>query len=318
MPSTTRISRTILALTFTLAGTAALSAGSALAQSQHDGSSAKPLRVVLIPADGGTEDGTRKDFEPTFAAITQATGLNFDIKVGQSYSAVVEAMCSGAADIAWYGPASYLQARARGCAELLALAVRHGESVYYSGIFARKDAKIDKIGDLKGKRLALGDVNSTSSFNVPVAMMLEAGVNPARDATSINMAGSHANVLTALAEGLVDAGGASFDSFEKAVNANAIDPDKLKVVVKSAPIPYPPLAVHPKVNAAVKARLRDAFSNLNKLPGIRKEQIRGYGGGMVDGYTANVSEDDMAKAGKLFDLVTPQVKTDIIKKAGTR
>jgi len=304
-------------LAFTLAA-AVLTPLGAFAQTQHDGSAAKPLRVILVPADGGTEDGTKKDFQPIFSAIGQATGLAFDIKVGQSYSAVVEAMCNGAADIAWYGPASYLQARGRGCAELLALAVRKGESVYYSGIFARADSGINGIADLKGKRIALGDVNSTSSFNVPVAMMLTAGVNPARDAGAINMAGSHANVLKALGEGMVDAGGASFDSFEKAVNAKAIDPDKVKVVVKSAPIPYPPLAVHPKVAAGVKAKLRDSFNNIDKLPGIGKEQIRGYGGGKVDGYTANVSEKDMADAGKLFELVTDQVKTDIMKKASAR
>lgn len=301
-----------------LALAAALTPALAFAQAQHDGSSAKPLRVVLVPADGGTEDGTKKDFQPIFNAITQATGLQFDLKVGQNYSAVVEAMCAGAADIAWYGPVTYLQAKGRGCAELLALAVRGGDSVYYSGIFARKDAGIDSIRDIKGKKLALGDPNSTSSFNVPVAMMLANGVNPARDAASINLAGSHANVLKALSEGLVDVGGASFDSYEKAVNAKAIDPNLLKVVAKSAPIPYPPLAIHPKVNDAVKAKLRDAFNNIDKLPGITKDQIRGYGGGKVDGYTARVSESDMAEAGKLFDLVTDQVKADILKKAGTR
>lgn len=300
-----------LALTFTLAGTVQ-------AQVQHDGSAAKPLRVVLIPADGGTEDGTRKDFEPIFNAIKQATNMHFDIKVGQSYGAVVEAMCNGTADIAWYGPASYLQARKRGCAELLALAVRGGGSVYYSGVFARKDAGINSLKDIKGKRIALGDVNSTSSFNIPVAMMMTAGVQPARDARVINMAGSHANVIKALAEGLVDAGGASFDSFEKAVNAKAIDPDQVKVIAKSTPIPYPPLAMHPKLDASVKAKLRDAFNNVHKLPGISKDQIRGYGGGKVDGYTANTSEEEMANAGKLFDLVTDQVRVDIIKKAGTR
>ncbi|WP_334166009.1 phosphate/phosphite/phosphonate ABC transporter substrate-binding protein [Tepidimonas sp.] len=301
-----------------LALAAALTPALAFAQAQHDGSSAKPLRVVLVPADGGTEDGTKKDFQPIFNAITQATGLQFDLKVGQNYSAVVEAMCAGAADIAWYGPVTYLQAKGRGCAELLALAVRGGDSVYYSGIFARKEAGIDGIRDIKGKKLALGDPNSTSSFNVPVAMMLANGVNPARDAASINLAGSHANVLKALSEGLVDVGGASFDSYEKAVNAKAIDPNLLKVVAKSAPIPYPPLAIHPKVNDAVKAKLRDAFNNIDKLPGITKDQIRGYGGGKVDGYTARVSESDMAEAGKLFDLVTDQVKADILKKAGTR
>jgi len=171
---------------------------------------------------------------------------------------------------------------------------------------------------LKGKKIALGDVNSTSSFNVPVAMMLASGVRPASDAAMISMAGSHANVLKALAEGLVDAGGASFDSFEKAANAKAIDPARVKVVAKSAPIPYPPLAMHPKLSDAVKARLRDAFNNINKLPGISKDQIRGYGGSKVDGYTSKVSEADMAAAGKMFDLVTDQVKTDIIRKAGAR
>lgn len=308
--------RTITAIALACAGLA--DSATVFAQAQHDGSAASPLRVVLIPADGGTEDGTKKDFEPIFGAISQATGLKFDIKIGQSYGAVVEAMCNGAADIAWYGPASYLQARARGCAELLALAVRDGQSVYYSGIFARADAGIERIRDLKGKKIALGDVNSTSSFNVPVAMMLSSGVRPARDAAMISMAGSHANVLKALAEGLVDAGGASFDSFEKAANAKAIDPARIKVVAKSAPIPYPPLAMHPKLSDGVKARLRDAFNNINKLPGITKDQIRGYGGSKVDGYTSKVSETDMAAAGKMFELVTDQVKTDIIMKAGAR
>jgi phosphonate transport system substrate-binding protein len=310
-----RMRRHLLALGL---AAAALTPLAAFAQAQHEGSDAKPLRVILIPADGGTEDGTRKDFQPIFSAIGQATGLNFDIKVGQSYSAVVEAMCNGAADIAWYGPASYLQAKARGCAELLALAVRNGESVYYSGIFARKGADISTLGDLKGKRIALGDVNSTSSFNVPVAMMLSAGVDPTRDVGAINMTGSHANVLKALSEGLVDAGGASFDSFAKAVNAKAIDPSKIEVVAKSLPIPYPPLAIHPAVDPAVKAKLREAFNKVHTLPGISKDQIRGYGGSKVDGYTAQVSEEEMANAGKMFDAVTDQIKTDIMKKAGSR
>ena len=285
---------------------------------QNDGTATKPLRVVLVPADGGTEDGTKKDFQPIFSAIEQSTGLKFDIKVGQSYGSVVEAMCNGAADIAWFGPVSYLQAKNKGCAELLALAVSKGQSVYYSGLFASTGSGINTVADLKGKKVALGDVNSTSSFAVPVAMMMAGGVQPARDLGSINMAGSHANVLKALSEGLVDAGGASFDSFEKAVNGKAIDPSKVKVIVKSAALPYPPLAINPKVNGKVKAKLRDAFNNVDKLPGITKDQIRGYGGGKVDRYTSNVSERDMANAGKMFELVTDQVKQDIMKKASTR
>lgn len=285
---------------------------------QNDGSDAKPLRVVLVPADGGTEDGTRQDFQPIFSAITNETGLKFDLKVGQSYGAVVEAMCNGAADIAWFGPVSYLQANQRGCAELLALAVSKGGSVYYSGIFARTDAGVDRLADVAGKRLALGDINSTSSFNIPVAMLLQAGVNPSEDTASVKMAGSHANVLSALSQGLADVGGASFDSFEKAVNAGAIDATQLKVVAKSAPLPYPPLAVQPKVDATVKARLSDAFERLHTLPGVSPEQIRGYGGKKVDRYTSRVSEEEMAAVGDMLNAVNREVKEAILNKSTAR
>ncbi|MBE0507202.1 MAG: phosphate/phosphite/phosphonate ABC transporter substrate-binding protein [Marinospirillum sp.] len=286
--------------------------------SQNDGTATKPLRVVLVPADGGTEDGTRRDFQPIFAAIASETGLNFELRVGQSYGAVVEAMCNGAADIAWFGPVSYLQANQRGCAELLALAVNKGESVYYSGIFARHDAGINTLADVAGKRLALGDINSTSSFNIPVAMLVEAGVDVARDPAGVRMAGSHANVLSALSQGLADAGGASFDSFEKAVNAGAIDASQIKVVAKSKPLPYPPLAIQPKVDAAVKARLRDAFERLHTFSGVNPEQIRGYGGGRVDRYTSQVSEEDMANVGRMLDAVTREVKESILAKSTAR
>lgn len=295
-----------------------LSSTMPLMAAQNDGSAEKPLRVILVPADGGTEDGTKKDFQPIFDAIAKFYNIKFDIKVGQSYGAVVEAMCNGAADIAWFGPASYMQAHNRGCADLLALAVKHDKSVYYSGIFARKDANINSIADIKGKKIALGDVNSTSSFNVPVAMMLANGVNPAKDAAVINMAGSHANVLKALSEGLVDVGGASFDSYEKAVNQKAIDPSKIKVVMKSEPLTNPPLAVHPELSKELKTKLKFAFSNIANMDGITKEQIRGYGGGKVDGYTSAVSEAEMAKTAKVFDAVTDEVKAEIMQKASKR
>ncbi|MEQ1668599.1 MAG: phosphate/phosphite/phosphonate ABC transporter substrate-binding protein [Sulfuriferula sp.] len=277
-----------------------------------------PLRVMLVPADGGTEDGTKADFQPIFNAITRSTGILFDIKVGQSYAAVVEAMCAKKADIAWFGPASYIQARDRGCAKLLAVAVDKGQSVYYSGLFTSRGSDIKSVNDTKGDRLALGDVNSTSSFLYPVAILLEAGVDPARDMKQIILTGSHANVLTALAEGKVDVGGASFDSFEKAAKAGAIDPMKIRVLAKSSPIPYPPITMRPELPASVQKQLKDAFSTVHQAAGITPDQIRGYGGHKVQSYDVNFPESAMDAPAKLMELVNDQVKTSIIKKASTR
>lgn len=284
----------------------------------NDGSRDRPLRVVLVPADGGTEDGTRRDFQPIFNAVSNATGLQFDLKVGQSYGAVVEAMCNGSADIAWFGPVSYLQAHQRGCANLLAMAVSEGESVYYSGIFARIGSGIETLQDVRGKKLALGDINSTSSFNIPVAMLLRQGIDPARDPGSVTMAGSHANVLSALAQGLVDVGGASFDSYEKALNAGAINASEVRIIAKSAPLPYPPLAIHPEVSADIKTRLQDAFNSVHTMPEIKPEQIRGYGGKQVDRYTSDVSEETMAEVGDMLNAVNDAVKQSILTASNQR
>jgi phosphonate transport system substrate-binding protein len=238
--------------------------------------------------------------------------------VGQSYSAVVEAMVGDQVDIAWFGPVTYHQAKERGCAELLAVAVSKGESVYYSGIFCSADSEMETIQDLKGKRVAFGDVNSTSSYNYPVAMLIEAGVDPVTDLAEVHMTGSHANSLQALASGAVDAACAAFDSFAKAVEAGNIDPDKIKVLVKSDPIPYPPLAMHVKLDSEVQAKLREAFNTVHEDPGIAPEMIRGYGGKQVDQYRADFPPEEFDRAMARIAVVTDDVNAAMLEKAAER
>jgi phosphonate transport system substrate-binding protein len=276
------------------------------------------LRVVLIPADGGTESGTKADYQPLFNAISRSTGLKFDIRVGQSYGAVVEAMCGGAADIAFVGPVSYLQARQRGCAELLAVAVEEGKSDYYAGLFARADGPLASLSDLKGKRVAFGDVNSTSSFVFPMAMLLEAGVDPVADLAEVRLAASHANSLAALTRGQVDAAALSFDSLDKAVRQGVVDPKTLKVIARSEPIPYPPLIMNSRLTPEMKTRLRAAFAAVHTAPGVAPEMIRGYGGRQVDRYDAAFPPERFDPAAATMARVSDELKGEILKKAGQR
>ena len=81
--------------------------------------------------------------------------------------------------------------------------------------------------------LALGDPNSTSSFAYPLVMLLDAGVDPEKDLAKIYFAGSHVNSLAACAEKRVDAGAASFVSFEKAVDEKRLASDALRPIGRS-------------------------------------------------------------------------------------
>ena len=290
-------------------------AGTALATELPDGSKDKPLRVLMVPADTGTNDITQ-DYAPVFNGITKHYGIHFDLKAGSNYAAVVEGMCNNHADIAWFGASTYGEANKMCGVDLLAVDVKKGNSSYHSGIFVRKDAGIKTIKDLKGKAMAFGSTSSTSSFNFPVAMLIANGVDPVKDLKKVIIAGSHSASLAALAGGKVDAAAASYNSFGKAVKKGAINPDKFIPLAKSQPIPNPPLAMNKGLPAAMKAKLREAFNTIHTK--IDPSKIRGYGGKKIDRYDANFDEKKIFAALDKLGAVTKQVKEGMIEKAGQR
>nr|MBF0223582.1 phosphate/phosphite/phosphonate ABC transporter substrate-binding protein [Desulfobulbaceae bacterium] len=302
--------KTLLTLTILL-----FSAATTFASGLADGSKNNPLRVMLIPADGGSSDVT-EDYRPVFEGITKNYGIHFDIRAGSSYGAVIEAMCNDQVEIAWYGAVSFGEAHKLCGAELLSLDVTKGESVYYSGIYTRKDSGLNSLADLKNHSLALGDVQSTSSFNYPVAMLIASGVDPAKDLSKIVMAGSHSSSIAAMKEGRVDACAASFNSYEKAVKNNILDPKEYKVLAKSEPIPNPPMAMNTNLSPQLKAKRKEIFNTIHTK--VDPEKIRGYGGKKVDRYDAEYPVEQMLAALEKLGAVTDQVKEAIVEKASQR
>lgn len=293
--------------------------GLAACSGSNDKAEERPtLNVLLIPADGGTESGTLADFRPVFDAVEKNVGVSFDLKVAQSYGAVVEAMCNGTADVAFVGPVSYLQAKERGCADLLAVAVKDGQSVYHAGIFSRTDSALNSLPDLKNKSIALGDVNSTTSFVFPVAMLLQAGIDPVKDLGPLRLAGSHSNSLAALIEGRVDSAALSLDSYEKALRAGVTGADRVRIIARSEPIPYPPIIMSSKLPDATKKSLKVAFETVHTAPDIRPEMIRGYGGAQVERYDVHYPAEKFESAAQTMALLTDQLKGEILKKSSER
>lgn len=286
------------------------------AAAEPRGTQQVPLRVLLIPADGGTEDGTKADFAPLFDAMTRTSGLYFDVQVGQSYAAVIEGMCAGLADIAWFGPVSFIEARDRDCAELLAVEERDGSSTYYAALFVSASSDIHSIEDMSGHSLALGSSHSASSFAYPLAMITHAGLNPLSDLGALRLTGSHANSLMALKSGQVDAAGASLVSFERAINQSGLDASAFRVLARSDPIPNPPIAMHPDLPEETKIALRNALAGIHTASGIDPEAIRGYGGKRVDRYAVNVDDIVFNRAAAEIAFIDEDFKAAILRKAG--
>ncbi len=282
------------------------------------GSAERPLNVMLVPTDGGTEAGTRADFSPIFNAVSRSTGLQFNIRVGQSYSSVIEGLANKLVDIAFVGPVTYMQAYERQAAEPLAVAVLDGESVYYAGIFAQPGFILENLSALRGKRMAFGDVNSSTSFTFQVAMLMEAGLDPASDLDRVYLTGGHTNSLNALRQGHVDVAAASLNVYQKGINEGAFSDNEIIPVAVSNPVPYPPFVMHPSLPDDLKNKLRHGFNTVHKDPNITPDMIRGFGGILVDRYTSDISHEDFSKVAEQMEMVSNEVKRAMLRKASER
>jgi phosphonate transport system substrate-binding protein len=94
------------------------------------------------------------------AALTEVTGKEVEFFPVNSRTAAVEAMAGGNVDFILTGPAEYIVFRARAKAVPV---VAWQRLDYFTQIVTTNDSGIGTIDDLKGKRIAFGDVGSTST-----------------------------------------------------------------------------------------------------------------------------------------------------------
>lgn len=179
---------------------ALLSISAVAVQAQDDlGTPDNPIQVYFVPsveADALIEGG-----EVLRQALTDATGLEFEVFVPTSYAATIEAMCA-APDISmgFIPAAGYVIGSDRCDLQVEAAAVRFGWPVYWAQYLVRRDSDIFTFGDLEGRTWAYPDTGSTSGFIVPSVELQAAGITPGEQVE----AGGHNQAVLAVLNGEVD------------------------------------------------------------------------------------------------------------------
>ncbi len=144
--------------------------------------------------------------------LQKDTGYYIKPVVATDYSAVIEAICGGQAQMAALNTFGYILAHSRGCADVALVSLRFG-SAYYSGqIIVKNDSDIKTLADLKGKTFCRPDPLSTSGWIVPSITLRANGINPDTDLARIVDAGGHPQVVTAVVNGDCDAGATYVDA----------------------------------------------------------------------------------------------------------
>jgi phosphonate transport system substrate-binding protein len=204
--------------------------------------------------------------------LSVALGIPVEAVVATSFTAAIEAMCAGRADIGALNPFGYVLAHAKCGVEVAAISLRFGLPYYRAQISARADANINRIEDLRGKRFAFVDVASTSGYLFPAAMLKKLGFDPDKFFSQTIFAGSHPNVILAIYRGQVD-GGSTFE--DARTNIQQQFPDvlqRVKPIAYTNPIPNDTWSLNPKLPAALKAKIKDRLLRIAATP-VGKEAL---------------------------------------------
>lgn len=187
-----------------------LSLASALAlgafATQASAEAPKQLRFGLLPA----EDPTLmvQQFTGIAEHVGKTLGLPVNVKVSESYNALIEAMRSGHLEVVYVGGSQYIKMLDIGMkVEPLVLNKDTYKRTYYkSCIVTKPDSGIKTFADLKGKTFAFVSPTSTSGGVAPAYMLVKNGINPEKDFKNKIYAGKHDASFLAVKNGKVDAG----------------------------------------------------------------------------------------------------------------
>ncbi|MEM9950355.1 MAG: phosphate/phosphite/phosphonate ABC transporter substrate-binding protein [Chloroflexota bacterium] len=168
----------------------------ATAQDAELGSEENPIQVFFVPS---AEAQTLITGGEVLAdALTEATGLSFEVSVPTSYAATVEAMCAAPDSSMGFIPAAgYVIGNSRCGLEVEAAAVRFGWPVYWAAYIVPRDSDIYTFSDLEGRSWAYPDSGSTSGFIVPSVELQSAGITPGEEIE----AGGHNQAVLAVYNG---------------------------------------------------------------------------------------------------------------------
>jgi len=171
----------------------------------------EPLRLGVHPYLPATE--LVKRFTPMAKYLEEALGRPVEVVISRNYEEHIDRVGKGEVDIAYMGPASYVLLVERyGKRPILARQEVQGQDTFRGVIIVRKESPLRELSELRGKRFAFGDPDSTMSHLVPRHMLIEAGVD-AEDLAGYKFLKGHHNVALGVLLGDFDAGAVKEEVF---------------------------------------------------------------------------------------------------------
>lgn len=300
--------RKLLALTLSALMTAALLAGCGAASSSTTETdvATSAAGTTAETANPGGEDGVftiaYAPNESNTEAADARNGLAEDLGAvlgceveeiqASDYNAIIEALRTGSADMAYMGSQALALGVERTGLEPIVMKAEDGdpEKAIYHSVFITNAANTDinSIEDIKGRTMAFVDPDSTSGNLVPTAEIIQAFPDDNLNSDmlhtngdffeAVSFSGSHQAGLQAVVKGDVDVAPISDQILASEIaNGNAKESD-VKIIHESGAIPAEAMVVAEHVDQATRDKLTEFltsydneqyFTDVIKVPGAR-------------------------------------------------
>jgi len=196
------------------------------------------------------------EWGPFRDALEAATGDSFEFFAVNSRTAAAEALRAKSVDFVVSGPAEYIVINKLTEARPL---VGLGRPDYFCAIVVRADSGIASMADLEGRKVAFGDVGSTSNHLCPIQLIADYGVDPINGIERIHTSRNIAH--EALKKGDVAAIGTNARSWMEGPRAKdeSVPYGFFRMLARSGDMPNDMLMVGAHVPAEAAEAVRDAI-----------------------------------------------------------
>jgi len=217
-------------------------------------------------------------------------GVETDYILYSTYDAQVDANLSGAVDVAWNSPLAWVKSQIVSGGACRAIAMRDSDRDLTTKIIVRADSPIRTLADLKGKRVAVGASDSPQATLIPLGLIADAGIDPARDCRVLYnnvMVGKHGDhvggerdAARALAAGQADAACVLDANYAVFINEGTLDPGTTRALATTPPFDHcnftvrtdsPAELIQPFLDELLAMRFEDpAVRVYMELEGLKK------------------------------------------------
>lgn len=231
----------------------AAAAAAAILAVSLGGAMADSFKLAVTDVEG--MERLQTEWGPFQKTLEAATGHSFAFFPVSSRTAAAEALRAKRVDFVVSGPAEYVVINKLTQAKPL---IGLGRPDYFCAVVVRADSDVVRPAGLKGKKVAFGDVGSTSNMLCPMQLLADYGIDPMRDIERVHTSRNIAH--EALKKGDVAAIGINYTTWQRTRDKDdSVPPGFFRVLARSGDLPNDMLMVAAHVDPAVAKQVRQAI-----------------------------------------------------------